>query len=441
MTGTGPSVIERIAGWSASVRAFPESARRLAGHAIADTVGCMVAGARDEATRSVRAALAGGGVGATALVGGTAAHCLDYDDNFHPARAHASAVLVPALLALAPGAAAGGRALAEAYLVGLEAQAAVGRGVNPSHYNAGWHGTSTVGAIGAAAGAARLLGLDADGIARAMSLAVSMACGPKGQFGTPAKPLHAGLAARAAVESALLARTGMRGRMDILEAPQGFRELFGGKAPMGWDSVAFGSTLAVEAPGVVAKRHPCCGSTHRAIDALLELQVEHGFTAEEVVGIDTKVGLSAVRNLPYADPRDEMEARFSMPYCLAVALTRGRLTLEDFTPAAARRPELRPIMFLVRMEGYTEQEEAGVERLPHRIAVHLRDGRTLRQERLHAKGSSALPLDARDRAEKLADCCRRTLPPARAERLIALLGDLERLDEVSPIAEIIAAAA
>ena len=141
---------------------------------------------------------------------------------------------MPALLAVALARGASGRSLVDAYLVGLEAQAAVGRGVNPSHYTLGWHATSTVGCIGTAAGVAWLNGLDATGIARAMSLAVSMAAGVKGQFGTPAKPLHAGLAARNAVEAAALAACGMTGRIDILEAPQGFRELFGEPDATGW---------------------------------------------------------------------------------------------------------------------------------------------------------------------------------------------------------------
>ncbi len=96
-----------------------------------------------------------------ALINGTAAHCLDFDDNFHPARAHASAVLVPALLSVATSSDEfSGHMMVRAYLAGLEAQASIGFGVIPSHYNRGWHGTSTIGCVGAAAGVAVLLGLD-----------------------------------------------------------------------------------------------------------------------------------------------------------------------------------------------------------------------------------------------------------------------------------------
>jgi 2-methylcitrate dehydratase PrpD len=186
------SALEAIAAWSHSARAFSPLARRRAVEAITDTIGCMVAGVDDVSTRAVRRAMAGqisaagespviGGGRASAavaaLVNGTAAHALDYDDNFYPAISHASAVLVPALLAAAVPLKTSGRALVDAYLVGLEAQAAVGLGVNPSHYTVGWHSTSTCGAIGTAAGVARLIGLDAAAIARAMSIAVSTASG------------------------------------------------------------------------------------------------------------------------------------------------------------------------------------------------------------------------------------------------------------------------
>src|SRR6267142_481262 len=255
------SAIETIAAWSHSASAFSPLARRRAIDAIADTIGCMVAGVEDFSTQAVRRAVAtqisisgespviGGGrapAAIAAMVNGTAAHALDYDDNIHPAISHAAAW--PMKIS--------GRALVDAYLVGLEAQAAVGIGVNPSHYTAGWHSTSTCGAIGTAAGVSRLIGLDAAAMARAMSMAVSLASGIKGQFGTPAKPFHAGMAARNAVEAAALGRAGMTGRFDILETAQGFRDLFGGPDAAGWDGLSLGQPPAIESHGVIPKRHP-----------------------------------------------------------------------------------------------------------------------------------------------------------------------------------------
>ncbi|HEX8044430.1 MmgE/PrpD family protein [Rhizobium sp.] len=416
------TVLEKIADQIVSRTSLSPVAITRAQEAVVDTIGCMLAGAADPAPQSVARAFSAdiGATGASAilrggraspsvaaLINGTAAHCLDFDDNFHPARAHASAVLVPALLSIttADGAISGRRFL-HAYLAGLEAQAAIGFGVNPSHYNRGWHGTSTVGCIGTAAGVAVLLGLDATGIAQAMSIATSFAAGPKGQFGTSAKPLHAGMAARNAVEAALLAQAGMSGRLDILERPQGFLDLFGGEAGAGWEALSANDRHVIETHGLVTKLHPCCASTHRAIDAARDLQTEYGFSLDDVLSVQTKVGRSAVDNLAYPDPVDEMQARFSMQYCLTTALHQGKLSLTDFTAAAIFRPEIRRHMPKMSMSAYSAAEEKGIERLPHQVIVNLRDGRSLKTERLHATGSVAMPLTTADRRSKFADCLR-----------------------------------
>ncbi|MGL4965236.1 MAG: MmgE/PrpD family protein [Inquilinus sp.] len=441
------SIIEAIARWSRSGVEFSDLARLRARHAIADTIGCMLAGAGDPSVQAVQAAFAGsitdgprctvvgGGQAAeslSALVNGTAAHALDYDDNFRPACSHASAVLVPALLGVALPRGATGRALVDAYLVGLEAQAAVGRGVNPSHYTAGWHSTSTVGCIGTAAGVAWLRGLDEAGIARAMSLAVSMAAGVKGQFGTPAKPLHAGLAARNAVEAAALAECGMTGRTDILEAPQGFRELFGGPEAAGWDAVVVGAPHVIESEGLMPKRHPCCGSTHNAVDIVLDLKAAHGFAAAEVVAVETLVGIVNQRNLAYPDPTDEMQARFSMQYCVALALLKDRLELSDFTAAAVAAGPVRALLPRITMASHSaEAERAAGRPLPHRVTIRLADGRVLSGERGEAKGTIADPFDDADLRAKFADCCRGTLDVGEADHLHDRLG---RLDEQESLA-------
>lgn len=440
------TVLELIAAQVVSRNKFSSVALARALDAITDTVGCMLAGAADAAPQAVAGAFAGdiGADGASllvtggrasaplaALVNATAAHCLDFDDNFHPARAHASAVLVPALLAVATAdASISGHQLVAAYLAGLEAQASVGFGVNPSHYNRGWHGTSTVGCIGAAAGVACLMGLGTDRVAQAMSLAVSMAGGPKGQFGTAAKPFHAGMAARNAVEAARLSRAGLTGRLDILERPQGFLDLFGGDQAAGWAGLPLDGAHVIETWGLVTKLHPCCASTHRVIDAALDLQTEHGFSLDEVVRIETKVGRSAHDNLAYPNPADEMQARFSMQYCLAVALLQGRLSLSDFTPDAVSRSPARQYMAKITMHAYSAEEERGVERLPHRVSVTLQDGRMLHSERLHARGSIACPLTEEEKRSKFTDCLRwGGIKGDETHGVVAALGDVPSVRE------------
>jgi 2-methylcitrate dehydratase PrpD len=412
--------LDRIAARLAEERPVTPLAADRARRAVIDTLGCIFAGASDAATRAVaRAVSAENGeapvsvlglglpAGQDALLIGTAAHALDFDDNFHPARAHASAVLVPALMAVAARMPrCTGPAFLQAYLDGLEAMALVGHGVNPSHYNRGWHATATVGCIGAAAGAARLLGSDTAMVAQAMSLAASQAAGLKGQFGAPLKPVHAGMAARNAVAAAYLARAGLTGRLDILERPQGFLDLFGGEESRGWDDLPDPGAHVIETRGLVTKRHPCCASTHRAVDALLDLKRELRIRADDVASIHVRVGRSAALNLPYDAPGDEMQARFSMPYCLARAFEGDGLRLADFAPGRVEGRADPRLMALVRMESYTAAEEAGVERLPHVLNVTLRDGSVHGRSRLHAVGAIEDPMPPEALRAKFDDCRR-----------------------------------
>ncbi|AWI85790.1 2-methylcitrate dehydratase [Alloyangia pacifica] len=412
------TLLEAIAARAAGGAPVTAANRRAAEHAIADTLACIVGGQGDIATLAVRrgtgaaqasgpAALVGGGSAAApqaAMVNATAGHALDFDDNFGPGMSHASAVIVSALLALGQSTGATGAELVSAYLTGLEAQALVGLGVRPEHYVAGWHGTSTVGTIGTAAGCAALLGLDRDGIVQAMSLAVSMASGMKGQFGTPTKPFHAGMAARNAVEAAQLAAAGLYGRTDILERAQGFGALMSGGQEAVWALPEKGAPHVIETEGLMPKIHPCCGSTHNSVDMVLALRAEHGFAAEEVEKVVLTVGRANYRNLAYRDPVTQMEARFSMQYCVALALTQDLLSLSDFSLEAVARPHVRALFPRIEMETMPLDEEIAQLRPAHRAQVTLKDGRSFTAALAHARGTLHDPLDEATRVAKLRDC-------------------------------------
>jgi len=219
-----------------SAAAPPATARARAAIAVLDTVGVTLAGVSEPAAHIVRDVVADEGsdacgvfgtrvrasIGGAALANGTAAHALDYDDMCFVSLAHPSAPLVPAALAAAEAEGLSGRAVLDAYVVGFEVEARLGRLMNPRHYQRGWHCTSTLGTIGAAAAVSRLLGLDARTAGHALAIAASEASGVKENFGTMVKPLHAGLAARNGVLAALLARRGMTASELALAGPQGF---------------------------------------------------------------------------------------------------------------------------------------------------------------------------------------------------------------------------
>ena len=292
-----------LAQWvSGASRRWSDEAVAQAERAVADTVACMIAGAGDAAVSRVRQGLGawGGGGRSTAigrsdgldapwaaLVNGTAAHALDYDDVLDPAASHVSAVLVPALLALGEEVGACGADLVDAYIVGVEVQECLAEGLNMDHYTRGWHTTLTLGAPAAAAACARLLRLDAASSLAALSLATSHAAGFKRQFGTNAKPLHAGLAAKHGIVCARMAAAGLTADPAPFEGERGFLALLAGPGAAGFEGVLERLTRrpAVVAPGVWLKRYPCCASTHRAVDGLLDLMAEEHLGASDIASV------------------------------------------------------------------------------------------------------------------------------------------------------------
>ncbi len=426
---------EALATWIATEpRARMMAAAPLAIAGMRDAIGCILAGAREDTPRRVAAAATHWGSGSShiigdgralaspwaALVNGTAAHVLDYDDTFGPLSGHATAVLVPALLALGEEIAADGPALLDALVVGLEVLAAVGRGVNPKHYALGWHATSTIGAIGAAGACARLMGLDARAAQDALSLSVSMAAGTRMQLGVPAKSVHAGLAAKAGILAATLAAEGVGGAAEALEGRWRFAEMFAGRpAPdHAMAPPATGAPLAIEADGLAFKAYPTCAATHLSLDALLALRPH--FAPEEVTAIETELPLVLSRNLMHPDPRTGMEARFSMEYCLAAATAQGALGPADFEGAALVRPDVRALMPLIAMQGLPEPDSAPPPATT--VRVRLADGRVLTETRTIRRGSPGNPMSETEQVAKFRDCAARLLPPrsvAAAEAAIA----------------------
>jgi 2-methylcitrate dehydratase PrpD len=416
---------ERLADWAAQAPA-PWSGQAIdaAERAIVDTVACMIAGSSDIAVSRVRAGLGtwgqGSGVSAVgydrpidapwaALINGTAAHALDYDDVLDPAASHVSAVLVPALLALAEEVGADGRRLVDAYIVGVEVQQCLAEAVNMTHYTNGWHTTLTLGAPSAAAAAARLLGADRSQMIHAISLATSMSAGFKRQFGTNAKPFHAGLAAKSGLVAARMACAGLTADTAPLEGARGFADLMVGAGARGFDEAILDRLSAAPAvlrPGLWLKRYPCCASTHRAVDALLDLMRAHDLNSDSIARVETRVSEAAVRNLMYRVPHDEMQARFSMPYCVAAAAIDGDLTLATFRASSIGRPDILGWLDRVAMVSDPGQpaDMPSTMKSWADVTLKLVDGRVLEARVIDPRGYPDHPLSDTDLEHKFQDC-------------------------------------
>ena len=431
-TAQAPGATARLGRWVAEAsRGWSDEARQRASGAFIDTAACMLAGAGDSAPRAACDGIARWGAGGSvvagtphrlaapwaALVNGTAAHALDYDDVLEISNAHVSAVLVPALLALGEERGADGAACLDAFMVGVEVMARLGEAVNMTHYFKGWHTTSTLGAPAAAAACARLIGLDATRATMALSLATSLSSGSKRQFGTMAKPLHAGLAAKNGIMAAVLAESGLTAASDAYEGARGFVALFAGVPIARLDAATadFGGPPAIERHGLWQKAYPCCASAHRPLDALLALSAEDALGPGDVAGIEASLPEIAVQNLPHDDPTDAMQARFSLPYLLASALVDGELTLDAFTGRALARPEVRALLPKIRMQADPDQPGAvNVDEAPQRatVAVRLVDGGERSKTVVDPRGHPRRPLDRDALYRKFATCASRALPTA-----------------------------
>ncbi len=435
--------------------AWPAAALESAHRQFIDVIAVMVPGAAAPAARLTFETVKDWGAGPAAAIGmgarlaapwaalvnGTSAHALDFDDNFDPAKAHATAVLAPAILALAEQEGAPGAACLDAYIAGLQILGRVGQGVNPVHRNRGWHATATVGAIGAAAACARLLRLDAIRAGHALSLSTSMAAGFMSQFGTMAKPLHAGLAAKSGVVAACLARSGISAGTETFDSPTGMNRLMVGPdyeslrdglthvehgQNLRFETQHIGEPLLILSSGFRVKRFPNCGSAHRAMDGTLALMQQHGFTAQDVDAVHVRAPVTHLNNLMYRAPKDGLEAKFSLEYGVALILLTGRARLSDFTDEAAGRDDARTLYPRIHRHPVDKAEGE----FPTEVEIVLKDGRTLKTAVPMPMGSIAAPFPTEQYWAKFEDCVAGLIS---GERTAALRTALEGLPELESI--------
>ena len=399
-----------------TLRDCPDAALAQVRRATLDSLGVTLAGATEPAAALVRAvARAEGGVALctvlgtglrtsptwAALANGTAGHAHDFDDTSFALMGHPSVPLLAAILGCAEAEMADGAAVALAYVVGFEVSAALGAAVNPAHYTRGWHATATIGTIGCAAAAARVLALDPVQTRHALGLAASLASGLKENFGSMTKPFHAGHAARNGVFAAMLAREGFTTSPAALDGRQGWAAAFSQTtlAPDALD--ALGQRWHLLTTGIAVKPYPSCALTHPAIDALLDLRARHALAPGKVEAVEVGVNHVVPDVLRHDRPETGLERKFSMPFCAAAALATGRVDLAAFEDRPAP-PEVQDLMARVRMVVDPSLPDGLEQHAWSRITVRLRDGRTLDSPPRGASGHPGQPLtDAQLRAKFL----------------------------------------
>ena len=446
---TGMTAISRFAEFVSSAD-VPAAARAAARDAVQDTVGVALAGAGEPAAGIVqRVARADAGPGACSVLGtgltagptwaalanGTAAHALDFDDMCWVSLAHPSAPLVAAGLAAGEAAGASGRVLLDAYVVGFEVECALGVVMNPAHYEQGWHCTSTIGAIGAAGAAARVLGLDAETTGRALSIAASEACGLKENFGTMVKPLQGGLAARNGVLAALLAREAFTASAHAIDGPQGFLVAMGSAGRDAEKAIdPLGRRWEIVEGGITVKLYPSCAATHP----------DHRYAHRPAAGARHRPGRGRSRgdrrrsgDPDGADPRPAGDRTRGQVQPALLRRRRAGVGAGRHRHLRARTRMRAPaVARLVPLVTMRADDRLGRESPPlteARVTVRLAGGRTLERFVRGARGYPARPASRDELDGKFTTCARRAVS---AEAAAAALDFLRALDTAASVGDL-----
>jgi len=389
--------------------------------ALIDTIGVAIAGRDEECFRILQRTVlpAGSGGSSTvwatgqrasegdaALLNGTAAHALDFDDVADAIYGHPSALLLPALLAAAEAENLPGGALVDAYVIGFQVACAVADGlpIRP-HYSRGWHSTATVGVLAATAGVSRLLGLSEETVRCALGIAASMASGSRQNFGTMTKPLHVGLTGRNALLATRLAAGGFTADPQQLESKLGYFAMFGVDSDLHAVSRALRDEWAIESRGLNVKKYPCCYNTHRTADAALAMALRLAALGQEPTAITLTLEPGGFDPLIHHRPSSGLEAKFSAEYVVAACLEDQSLRLSSFRDDAARRPAVQALEAKITVRE-SDHPPYGRENWDFAYAaLEVEAGGEVLRERVDVpSGDARRPLAASELERKFRDC-------------------------------------
>jgi 2-methylcitrate dehydratase PrpD len=379
-----------------------------------------------------------------AFANGVGIHADDYDDTqlavakdrVYGLLTHPTAPALPAAFAMAEVTGANGADFMLAYHLGVEVECKIAEAINPRHYQTGFHATATCGTFAAAAAASKLLGFDVATTQRALSLAGSQSAGLRENFGTMTKPFHAGRSSESGVAAAQFASYGWTAASNILEAHRGFFNAAGG----GYDLAAIfnklGAPWTFANPGVSIKPHPSGSLTHPGMTEMLRLIKEHNIKAEDVVRVRVGTNSNMPNALIHHSPKDELQAKFSMQFCMAILLLEGRAGLREFTDEAVMRDDVKKMIEKVDFVIDDVAEAAGYHLMTTIIDIDLKNGNRISGRADFGKGSPAFPMSYDEVAGKFHENAEFAgMGKARADEIVELVRKLEDEKSVKNLAD------
>ena len=385
-----------------------------------------------------------------AFANGIAIHADEYDDTqlalatdrIYGLLTHPTAPALPPVLALGERDNRSGLDVLMAYQIAVEVETKIAEAINPRHYAEGFHATVTVGAIAAAAGAARMLNLNVEQTRAALGMGASQAAGLRENFGTMTKSFHAGRAAESGVVAADLVKLGWTATPMVLEAERGCFKAAGG----GYDAQAIegklGNPWTFAMPGVSIKPHPSSSLTHPGMGKILDLIRKFDIRPEQVVKVNVGTNRHMPNTLIHHRPMNERQAKFSMEFCLAILLLERTAGLAQFTDAVVNRSDVKHMIEKIEFSVHPEAEAAGYEKMTTIIDIHLADGRVVSGRAHYGKGSPALPMSDDEVTNKFHECAAwGKLPRVNAEMIVEWVFNLEKLPRIRELTRWLASGA
>jgi 2-methylcitrate dehydratase PrpD len=361
-------------------------------------------------------------IASAALLNGITSHTFDFDDTHLKTIIHPAGPVASAVLALAEHTGASGRTVLDALVLGIDVACRLGNTVYPEHYDRGWHITGTTGMLGAAAGCARLLGLDADKTAMALGIAASQPVGLREQFGTMTKPFHPGGAARAGLMSALMAQHGYTASPKSIEAPRGWAQVVSTKC--NWNEVTDELRQRFEISFNSYKPFACGIVIHPSIDACVQLR-ERGISPEQIDRIELKVHSLVLELTGKKEPADGLQGKFSVYHGCAAGLFFGRAAEEEFADEIVNRPDVVALRRKVVATVDDSIDEASAD-----VTAVLKDGRREHVFVEHAIGSLQRPMSDGDLERKFHGLSDGILGAERTNALLAACWSLGTASDV-----------
>ncbi len=448
-SGISAALADFVASAPTSPEAVTEDARR----SVLDGLGSMLAGSLEPQARMVQCVVRGLGASdeatvfsagrssaaGAALANGVATHTLELDDIHKTSTIHAAAPVISAALAVAEREHRGGRDFLRAVVLGYEAALRIGEAVNPSHYRH-WHPTGTVATFGAAVAAGHLIGLDAAQMLDALGSAGTQAAGlwEFNASGAMSKTLHPGKAAMNGVLSADLARLGFTGAGTILEGPRGFFAATSQQHDASRITAGLGEVWKISENGY--KLYSCCGHTHTAIDAALDLRAEQGWEARQVLDQVREVRISTYgpgwEIVSEQRPRTPYQAKFSLAYVVSAALLEGAVGLDQFSadrfsPDGVAEPAIAELLTRVRPQVSPALTGMYPAAWPVRLELELRDGCLLRGGGDFPRGNMENPVTTTVLEDKFRTLVQPRFGPAICAQALDLVRHLEDVADLS----------